>query len=207
MGDGIGGEPFRLLVIDPLMMVAGEIDENRSQEMTTKIFKPLKQLAEKHKTAIIVVHHMKKADTNGRVVRGGQMMLGSTANHAWAEDSMYLRRVKGAVIVERESKHTMGGSFKIQNLMNKGWEPRVVDDRIESPEDQEETEAPARRTQRSRAPRALTALQELGAGAHTTKVVAEHMNIQPGGARRQLMRLVGAGKVGRAGDAWKLLSP
>lgn len=206
MTRGIDGEPFSLLVIDPLMMVAGEIDENRSQEMTTRIFRPLKQLCEKHGTSIILVHHMKKGEqTIGKAVtRGGQMMLGSTANHAWAEDSMYLRRVRGDVVVERESKHTMGGSFKIQNLRNKGWMPRVVDDRLESPDDEEETEAPQKRTRAQRDPRALSTMRELGMGVHTTKVIAETMGVTLGGARRQLVRLAGAGQVIRVGDAWKL---
>ena len=204
LAQGAEGEPFKMLLVDPLMMVAGEIDENRSQEMTTRLFKPLKQLAEKHQTAIIVVHHMKKTDNGTKPTRGGQMMLGSVANHAWAEDSMYLRRVRSDVVVERESKHTMGGSFKIQNLRNKGWMPRVVDDRIESPDEQEETEAPQRRPSRARDPRALGVLRELGLGAHTTKVVAETMGVTLGGARRQLVRLAGAGQVTRVGDAWKL---
>src|SRR5690606_4509193 len=122
---------YVMLVLDPLMMMAGDVEENRAQEMTTKIFKPLKQLAEKHQTAICLIHHMRKQGQNTDSMRGGQLMLGSVANHAWAEDSLYVRLSRGDVIVERESKHTTSGSFKIGHLRNKAWEPVIMDERGE----------------------------------------------------------------------------
>jgi hypothetical protein len=127
---------YAMVLIDPLMMVAGEVEENRSQQMTTKIFKPLKTLAEKHEVAIVVIHHMRKGDANGQ--RGGQMMLGSIANHAWAEDSLYISTGRGGVtVVERESKHTASGSFKIKGLKNRQWTPQVTDASIDFESDDE----------------------------------------------------------------------
>src|SRR5690606_24314384 len=113
----------RLMIIDTLMMTAGDVEETRSQEMTTKIFKPLKTLARKYNTAILVIHHMGKADRP----RAGQRMLGSVANHAWSEDSLYLSRAGASDIrMEIESKTAPGGTFRISNLHNTVWEPEVM---------------------------------------------------------------------------------
>lgn len=202
---GYEGEPYALLLMDPLMMLAGEVDENRSQEMTQKIFRPLKQLARKHKVAIQIVHHMRKADPN-KPVRGGQAMLGSVANHAWAEDSLYIRHIRGGdLLIERESKHTMGGTFKVTRLRNKQWTPMVTDDRLDGQgvEDDEEVSKPKAEAQPKKSP-AIKALEELGAGKHATRVIAETMGITVGGAKKQLDRLAEKGVTIGEGGYWRL---
>lgn len=121
-------EPYRLLMIDTLMMVAGDVEENRAQEMTTKIFRPLKQLARKHNCAIQVVHHMKKGGEQAQ--RGGQRLLGSVANHAWSEDSMYLTHGKTDLLqLDTESKSYMPETYRIGGVRNdkfRGWTPSVA---------------------------------------------------------------------------------
>lgn len=119
---GMDGESYRLVIIDTLMMTAGEVDENRSQEMTTKIFKPLKVLSRKHNVAIQVIHHMGKSEKS----RPGQRMLGAVANHAWAEDSMYLSRsgIKD-IRIDLESKTVPSATYRMSELDNLGWTPRV----------------------------------------------------------------------------------
>lgn len=116
---------YKLIIMDPFMMMAGEIDENRSQEMTNRIFRPLKELARKHNVAITIVHHLKKGDPRA-AQRGGQRMLGSVANHAWAEDSLYLSRIRGGDLgVEQESKSSPLPGFKVSRLRNNQWTPEV----------------------------------------------------------------------------------
>lgn len=119
---GMDGEPYRLMIIDTLMMTAGEVDENRSQEMTTKIFKPLKVLSRKHNVALLVVHHMGKSEKS----RPGQRMLGAVANHAWAEDSIYLSRsgLKD-VRMDLESKTVPAATYRMSNIDNLAWEPVI----------------------------------------------------------------------------------
>ena len=115
-------EPYRLVVIDTLMMTAGEVDENRAQEMTTKIFRPVKMLSRKHNVAMTVVHHLGKADKQ----RMGQRMLGSVANHAWSEDSLYLlKHSESTIKMELESKVAPGQVWKVGNLDNDRWEPQI----------------------------------------------------------------------------------
>ena len=201
--------PYMLVVIDPLMMVAGTVEENRAQEMVTKIFKPLKQLATKHNVAVQLVHHMKKGDAQGQ--RGGQMMLGSVANHAWSENSLYLKVGRGGALeVERESKNAPSGSFKVTGIRNKRWEP-VVTNAIDDQEN-DAKEPRERAGRQARSPRARgrkpflniqTALRELGKPS-TTKQVAEHMSISPDGARKQLKRAQTVGKVTLQNFKWSL---
>lgn len=121
LAKGMDDEPYRLMIIDTLMMTAGEVDENRSQEMTTKIFKPLKTLARKHNVAIRLVHHMGK----GERARAGQRLLGSVANHAWSEDSLYLSRAGNDIKMELESKTAPGNQWRITDLGNRQWTPQV----------------------------------------------------------------------------------
>lgn len=205
-------EGYAMVMIDPLMMVAGEVEENRAQDMTTKIFKPLKQLAEAYKVSIMVVHHMRKGDPK-QPQRGGQLMLGSVANHAWSEDSLYLKTGRGGnIMVERESKNTTSGTFTISRLRNREWTPTVIDDRLEDFEADSEgvqetsgsngSRRPSastgeRKPARRAAPksRALVALEELGSGSHRTSTIAELMHVTPGGARNQLLRLEERGLV------------
>lgn len=197
---------YTMVVLDPLMMMAGDIDENRAQEMTTKIYRPLKQLAEKHKVAICLVHHMRKFNNDGGV-RGGQLMLGSVANHAWSEDSLYVRLSRGELIVERESKNTTSGGFKIVHIRNKKWEPVVTGEWGELDEHEEGPEIRTTTRQRNakRGPVAGQKVHEafaaLGPGSHTLTTIAEQMGITKDGARKQLQR-AGAQKIGTS--RWKL---
>jgi hypothetical protein len=132
-GIDIPNEPYKLVVLDPLMMIAGDVDENRAQEMTERIYRPLKVIAEKHQAAILIVHHMRKGRENDNGgTRGGQKMLGSVANHAWSENSLYFTHGRlGVMLVETESKHTSSSRFEIRNLRKKNsagtlvWEPEV----------------------------------------------------------------------------------
>lgn len=128
------GEPYRLIVIDTLMMVAGEVDENKSQEMTTHVYKPLKVLSRKHDVAVIVVHHMGK----GEKPRSGQRLLGGVANHAWSEDSLYLMRAGQAgndVRIELESKYIPANTWRMTNINNREWDPHVEQWTRDEPDD------------------------------------------------------------------------
>jgi hypothetical protein len=208
--DGMKGQSYRLVVMDPLMVIAGEVDEIRSTEMTQKIFRPLRQLSHKHKVAIAIVHHMRKGDP-GRPTRGGQLMLGSVANHAWSEDSMYLKIVRGGdLVVERESKHTTAGSFKISRLRNRGWSPAVVDDKLDEwagDPDYAEGNGSKPGPKPGGRPRGkiLGAVEELGPGAHKIDVIAQQAALTVPGARRQLQRLAESGWVtSHSNGTWAL---
>lgn len=202
LAKGINGEPYRLMIIDTLMMTAGDVEETRSQEMTTKIFKPLKTLARKYNTAILVVHHMGKADRP----RAGQRMLGSVANHAWSEDSLYLSRAGASDIrMEIESKTAPGGTFRISNLHNTVWEPEVMPWRQEEatpnndakPRSRPAGNAGATAKARVMGNKLVETLREAGANGMTTAQVAEAMGITRSTAHKRLMRQVEYGTITR----------
>jgi hypothetical protein len=180
---------YKLLVMDPLMMMAGDVEENRAQEMTTKVFAPLKQLARKHECAIMLVHHMRKGDPKQGNQRGGQMLLGSVANHAWAEDSLYFRLGRGGdIICEQESKNAPVPGFRVSGIRNKKWTPVVtVNKDGDSEREPDGVDGPVRkardngkaRTGESSPPKTakisapMKALHELGPGSHKVRLVAD----------------------------------
>lgn len=122
-------------------------------------------------------------------------MLGSVANHAWAEDSLYVRLSRGDVLVERESKHTTSGSFKIGHLRNRAWEPVVMDEKgdLDDHEAGEgaEVRVAKQKPEAKRAPagsRVINALLDLGPGSYRTSEIAEKAGLTADAARRQLRR-------------------
>jgi hypothetical protein len=206
MATGLDGEPFRLVVMDTLMMVAGDVDENRSQEMTTKIFKPMKQIMRKHGASLQVVHHMRKTDPRaGNGLRGGQKMLGSVANHAWSEDSMYLRLTYGGDIkLDYESKTGGEGSYKITNIRNKSWSPHIEPMAGGKSDDGEQEAEGKRKKSKAGDPKSLQALRELGRPG-TVRDIADKAAISYQQAHRQLQRLALAGAAHKDADnKWHL---
>jgi hypothetical protein len=172
---------YKLVLIDTLMMVAGSVEENRAQDMTTKLFKPMKQVARKHGVALIFVHHMRKgSNENGN--RGGQRMLGSVANHAWSEDAMYLQLGKTKNIeLSTESKSFESREYVLSGVgSGKGWDPRV--DRKGLDQDQEPTPA-ARYADRKKS--VVRALQEHGQPA-TIAILMELTGMKSSPVRRAL---------------------
>lgn len=199
---------YTMVIMDPLMMIAGEVEETKAQQMTEKVFKPLKQLARKHSSAMIIVHHMKKGDPRGGPQRGGQLMLGSVANHAWAEDSLYLRLGRGGdVIVEQESKSAPVSNFRITGIRNKKWEPVVIK-KEEGDDEPEGAEGQVRRSPKvgKEKPKILQAMEELGPGFHTTKVISEASGVTTNTAYKQLKRQETNGKIVKQGSTWMLKS-
>ncbi len=79
----------RLVVLDPLIRLH-RIDENAVQDVA-RILGYLREFERQIETAILVVHHAKKA-TSVRM-RGGQALRGSSELHAWGDSTLYSRRV------------------------------------------------------------------------------------------------------------------
>lgn len=195
LAKGMDGEPYRLVIIDTLMMTAGDVEENRSQEMTTKVFKPLKVLSRKHNVALQVVHHMGKAEKS----RPGQRMLGAVANHAWSEDSIYLSRSgRDDVRIDLESKSSPGGIYRMTNVNNRHWEPWIKPWREdeEPPEDMPHTNRPRTRKP-TKQNQLLKLLDEAGSTGLTTKQIAEGLKITPSTAHKRVQRLSDQGHLER----------
>lgn len=212
---------YRLIVMDPLMMMAGEVEENRAQEMTTKIFRPLKELARKWNVAIQMIHHMKKSDPKAGPQRGGQMLLGSVANHAWAEDSLYFRLGRGGdIICEQESKNAPVPGFRMTGIRNRRWDPIIVvnsDDAEREPDGAEgfirsdpEKRGNDDRSSRSRGKRTgrpskvVEGLRSLGEGTWGVSEIANAAGVARQSVYSALARAEQQGTVKKVGSKYEL---
>lgn len=114
---------IKLVIIDPLMMVAEAVDEFKAFEFMAQILKPLKRLRSRTNAAIVVVHH----HTKGGETSGAKAMYGSVALWAWEEAALHLNVVGvGHILAERFSKHALLSPLNIEvgELAN-GWGPQV----------------------------------------------------------------------------------
>lgn len=193
-GDGVT-RPYALTVIDTLMNTAGEVEENKSQQMTTKIFKPMKLLARKHGNAVRFVHHMGKGPADD-TRRGGQKMLGGTANHAWSEDSLYLSRHRDGVRMEFESKSAPEKTYNVGNLDNYEWRPLMEPDKAKP------TPVPTARTARPRKDTQQPLLDAVGATGLSTQGLADELGKSYSQVYRRLRDLEAQGKLTRRGKLW-----
>jgi hypothetical protein len=187
-------QPYVMLIVDTLMNTAGDVEENKSQQMTTRLFKPMKLLMRKHNCAMRFVHHMGKGSGEGQ--RGGQKMLGGTANHAWAEDSLYISRTNkedGKITLEFESKTVTGESHTITGLDNAGWTPFF------------EPPMPATTKKQPILNRDQPIIDLLAQGGlHTTKDIAAQLNQNYNTVYGRLRALSTRGDVTKQGKQWAL---
>jgi len=183
------GEPYKLMIVDTLMMVAGDVEENKSQAMTSKLFKPLKLLARKHECAIIVVHHMRKSN-NGE--RSGQRMLGSVANHAWSEDSLYLELSgQSNVRLKTESKSAPEKIYSIAGIRkSQAWDP-VVTDTVKEPT-----------TQNGHHNNQILDIIQSNGGRAYTKTIATTLGVSEKSARNKIYYQQEQGLVIKQGNFW-----
>ncbi len=191
VGEGKLGtnRPYKLLIIDTLMRAAGDVDENRSLELMSKLLNPLTRLARKHRINILLIHHFKKQSSNNPT-RGGQRMMGSQAFHAWAEDSLYVTADNGSLIFDAESKSAESSTHTFAfNGPKHTWSPtHQRDDGRSHPTELDFTGAtdPTPRPGRKPSGKVILALQALGPGYHHHHTIASQASISFSQARNQL---------------------
>lgn len=131
LDEALADHGFGMVIIDTLGTTAGDVDTDSSGELMNQLLKPLKILAQKHNTAVCIVHHNKKSAGEGRA---GNDMLGSVALHAWVDCAIYARSkdVDGVISIEREAKMAPDISFRMRvPHMHDGddrqlWDPILV---------------------------------------------------------------------------------
>lgn len=77
----------RLLILDPFVRLHA-VDEN-AVAAVAPLLAFLRSLQRKFHTAVLLVHHSRKAASH---LRPGQALRGSSELHAWSDSSLYLRR-------------------------------------------------------------------------------------------------------------------
>jgi hypothetical protein len=83
-------ESFRpkLLILDPLYLIV-PADSNNASDLRV-FLKWIIKLRYEYDCAIAIVHHFRKQNTNGFVVRAGQRILGNTILHGFSDSALYL---------------------------------------------------------------------------------------------------------------------
>lgn len=100
----IEAKDIKLLILDPLQLMLGQVDENKASEVRPILYNFL-QLKEETGCGIMILHHYAKSSSNNPR-KGGQRMLGSQAFHGWVESALYLTKDENYVThVEREFRN------------------------------------------------------------------------------------------------------
>lgn len=100
----------RLVVLDPLYLMLGTIDENSVGQLRPYL-KWLTQVRYEYDCAIAVVHHLRKQKGEGESTRIGQRLAGSFAFHGWLDSAIYLDHMVSAPVGE-ELKLRMSREFR-----------------------------------------------------------------------------------------------
>jgi hypothetical protein len=89
-----------LLILDPLIRLH-DADENSSQEMST-ILDGLRHLARASSTAVLLVHHVRKASAGHAA---GSSLRGSSDLWAFGDSNLYIRRIGADAALELRLEH------------------------------------------------------------------------------------------------------
>lgn len=76
-----------LVILDPLYMMMGGVDENSATEVGG-ILKWLTYLRNEYDVSVLLCHHYNKGTGT---TRGGQKVRGTSAFHAWVESALYVK--------------------------------------------------------------------------------------------------------------------
>lgn len=90
----------RMLLLDPLVRLHA-VDENSATEVA-QLLAGLRELQRGLDLAIILVHHTRKAVPAG--MAAGQGLRGSTDLHAFGDSNLYLRRLRGQLLLTMEHR-------------------------------------------------------------------------------------------------------
>lgn len=78
-----------LLILDPLYLLLGGADENNAAQLRP-FLKWLMHLRYKYNTAVALIHHFRKQQSQGPVTRPGQRLGGHHILHGWVDSAIYL---------------------------------------------------------------------------------------------------------------------
>lgn len=128
-----------MVILDPLIVMLGNVDENRATEVAT-LLQVVKMWREEFGCSVVIVHHWNKAKTEDGE-RFAQHMYGSFAFHAWLESALHVMPVIeeeqeriDTVIVEKEFKAAPSGrslklKFNIDTVENYTYSVDFEDER------------------------------------------------------------------------------
>jgi len=174
---------LRLLILDPLQLVLGSVNENQASEMRTVLGNLLK-LKESTGCAPILIHHYaKESATNPRT--GGQRLLGSQALHAWCESALYLSKDdKGITKVTREFRNFDNhGPFDVEYMGDDGrYEVKVTE------RDEKRRKPTVQKSEVKTPPTEFEIWVLNHSGSYSVSAVAKKLDVTVGTLRRRVQR-------------------
>lgn len=93
-----------LVILDPLYMMLGAVDENSAKEVGD-VLRWLTYLRNTYQCAIMICHHYNKESSGTGAKRGGQRVRGSSAFHAWVESAIYVKATSELYTVKLEREY------------------------------------------------------------------------------------------------------
>lgn len=181
----------RMLLLDPLVRLHA-VDENSATEVA-QLLAGLRELQRRLDLAIVLVHHTRKAVPAG--MAAGQGLRGSTDLHAFGDSNLYLRRVRGHLLLTMEHRAAAAPDpvglelvTTEEQTIHLGLTSTVSsgEARHETDLDQAVLEALERRPVMSR------------------HALREDLGVQNERLGRTLVRLEGQGRIRRGPDGWRL---
>ncbi len=183
----------RLLLLDPFVRLH-RIDENHAGDVSA-ILAYLRALQREHDVAIVVAHHAKKNAAPSTAP--GQGLRGSGDFHAWGDSNLYLRRLRGQLLLTVEHRAAPASDDPLHlSLVSDDADAAhlEVSGSQRSPDPHEDLDSAVLQTITDAGPIPRDAL----------RAALRVRNERLGNALR---RLVAAGRVHQLGDCWTLASP
>lgn len=131
MTNFISHNEVKLVILDPLQMMLGSIDENRTSEVRP-ILRNLLLFKEATGCGVMILHHYNK----GQDRSGGQRMSGTHAFHGWVESALYLAKPEPYVThVDREFRNFEPFSgFDVEFVGDEEYEVVVTEHKQKRPD-------------------------------------------------------------------------
>jgi hypothetical protein len=181
----------KMLLLDPLVRLHA-VDENSATEVA-QLLAGLRELQRGLDLAIILVHHTRKALPAG--MAAGQGLRGSTDLHAFGDSNLYLRRLRGQLLLTME--HRAAAAPEPVGLELVTTEEQTIHLAVTS------TASSCEARQEMDLDQAVLEVLERQP-VMSRHALRENLAVQNERLGRTLVRLEGQGRIRRGPDGWRL---
>lgn len=193
-----------MVILDPLIVMLGNVDENRATEVSA-LLQVVKMWREEFRCSVVIVHHWNKGGVE-EGERFAQHMYGSFAFHAWLESALHVMPVIEAeqekidtVVVEREFKAAPSGralrlTFEIDTAETYTYNVKFQDEQSLTAMEQQLLDLVA-----ESATEGVTTPELVSMTGHARARVSEHLNRL---VRIKLVEVSTGGGRGRSSRYW-----
>lgn len=187
----------RMLLLDPLVRLHA-VDENSATEVA-QLLAGLRELQRGLDLAIILVHHTRKALPAG--MAAGQGLRGSTDLHAFGDSNLYLRRLRGQLLLTME--HRAAAAPKPVGLELVTTEEQTIHLAVTATAPSGETGPGGQAQHETNLDQAVLNVLERQS-VMSRQALRENLAVQNERLGRTLVRLEGQGRIQRGSDGWRL---